>query len=219
MFVIVYNNSVILGPMRWNRFRFENEIQEECEVAAVLPDKNNGAIVVSDSIKILPIQGTENPQYNPRIEYLHGPFWEFTDTAAISSYIVQPFSIDAVKNQLKTNCAAERYKREIASAKVTIQNTEITVDTARGNRDIFVQKFLLMGDTDTVQWKFPECWLELSKAELGLIVSAGAAYVQEQFNWESTKIVEIDSCETLEQLTAVVIEEPKPEPDRMLGIM
>lgn len=218
MFVIVYNNLVILGPMRWNRKRFENEIQEECEVTTTLPDKNeNNPIIVSDNVKILPVQPTENPPYNPRIENLHGPFWEFTDTVAISSYIAQPLPIDAVKSQLKKDCATERYKREIAGTKVTIQNTEVTIDTNRGSRDIFVQKYLLMGDTDIVQWKFPEGWLELTKSELGLIVSAGAAHVQDQFNWESTKIVEIDSCETLEQL-AVVIEESKPELNPILGI-
>ena len=218
MFVIVHNNSVILGPMRWNRKRFENTIQEECEVSTTLPDRNdNTPIVVSDNVKILPVQSAENPSYNPRIENLHGPLWEFTDTVAISSYIAQPLPIDAVKNQLKTECAAERYRREIAGTKVDIQNTEVTIDTNRGSRDIFVQKYLLMGDTDIVQWKFPEGWLELTKSELGLIVSTGAAHVQDQFNWESAKIVEIDSCETLEQLVAVVIEESKPELNPILG--
>ena len=221
MFVIIHNDSVILGPMKWNRYRFENEIEEECEVTVTLSDRNDNlqSVIISDQIKILPIQGTDNPSYNPRIEHLHGPFWEFTDTTAIYSYVVQPLPVGTVKNQLKIECSAERYRREIIGTKVTVQNTEVTVDTARGNRDIFVQRFLLMGDNDTVQWKFPEGWLELSKSELGLIVSMGAAYVQAQFNWESAKIVEIDSCETLTQLVDVIIEDPKSKHNAMLGIM
>jgi hypothetical protein len=209
MFVIVYNNSVILGPMRWNKFRFENEILEECEVTKSLPNKNEDQVItVSENIKIYPVQGSPNPQFNPIIEHLNGPFWEFTETHAISSYQVQSLPIDAVKNTLKSETATERYSREIAGIKITIQETEVTIDTNRGDRDIFVQKFLLMSESDTVQWKFPEGWLTLSKTELGTIVSAGSNHVQSQFDWEATKIAEIDACETLEQLSEIVIRQP-----------
>ena len=218
MFVVVYNNSVILGPMRWNRRRFENEILEECEVTAVLPDRNDGApIMVSDSVKVLPVQSAEQPLFNPKIEFLHGPFWEFTDAAAISSYVVQPLPIDAVKNQLKAECAAERYRREVAGTKVTVQGTEVTADTGRGSRDIFTQKYLLAADGEVVKWKFPEGWLDLTKSEFGVIVSAVAAHVQAQFDWESTRVTEIEACSTLEQLDAVVIRDTSADPNRVPG--
>lgn len=210
MFVIVHNSSVILGPMRWNKNRFENVITEECEVTASLPSRNDSLspIIVTDNVKILPIQGTPSPAFNSRIEFLNGPFWEFTDSAAIMSYRVESLSVDAVKNTLKAECAAERWRRENNGVKITIQGLEVTVDTSRGNRDIFVQKFLLMADSDTVQWKFPEGWLALSKLELGAIVNAAAAHVQTQFDWEANKISEIDNCATLEQLDAIVIVDP-----------
>lgn len=211
MFVIVYQNSVILGPMRWNRFRFENTIFEDCEEFSVtLADRNDDltAVVVSDDIKILPVQGTPNPEYNSKIEILHGPFWEFTDTAAISSYTVLPLPVDAVKNQLKAVLANQRYIKEVKGTTVTVQGTEVTVDTARGVRDTLTQKYLLMDDYDTVQWKFPQTWLTLSKAEVGNIVRAGADYVQAQFEWEAGLIAEIDNATTLEQLDAIVIIEP-----------
>ena len=205
MFVIIHNNSVILGPMRWNRFRFENTIQEECEVSTSLPDTNQLAIVVSADVKILPVQGTQDPVFNPRIEFLHGPFWEFTDTIAISSYQVEPYNIDAVKSQLKAESMDQRWKTEVAGTKSTIQGVEITISTSREDRHIFIQKFLLMADLDTVQWKFPEGWLTLTKSDLNQIVTTSALYVQQQFDWESTKIAEIESCESLQQLDAIII--------------
>ena len=218
MFIIVHNNLVILGPMRWNRFRFENEIQEECELAATLPDSNlRTPITVSENISVLPVLGIEYPSHNSKIQHLHGPFWEFAEVGATGSYIVQSLPMDFVKEQLRAECAAERYRKEISGTKVIIQNTEVTVDTERGSRDIFVQKFLLMSDTDTVQWKFPECWLVLTKADLGQIVAAGATHIQGQFNWEADKIVEIDACETLEQLNLVEI--TVPVQPRMPGVL
>lgn len=215
MFVIVYQNSVILGPMRWNRFRFENTIYEDCEeFSATLPDRNDEmvAITVSDDIKILPVEGTPNPNFNPKIERLNGPFWQFTDTVAISSYVVEPLAIEAVKNQLKAVLANERYRKEIAGVKVTIQNVEVTVDTGRDTKNNLIQKYVLMNDSDTVQWKFNDTWLTLSKTEVGTLVRAGAEYIQQQFDWEAAMIQEINNATTLEQLDSIVIVEPQQFP-------
>lgn len=211
MFVIVYNNNVILGPMKWNRYRFENEIQDECEVPASLPDRNdNGDVItVADNIKIYPVQGTPDPEFNSTIETLAGPFWTYTDTAAISHYTVQPLPIEIAKGNLKTRAAAERYRREVAGTIVTVQGTEVSVATDRDGRSVINQAYLLAGDSDTVQWKFNEAWLTLTKADLGTVTSAISAYVQEQFNWEVAKAAEIDACTTLEQLAAIEIE-PAP---------
>lgn len=209
MFVIAYDNQVVLGPMRWNKYRFQNFLREEHELESNLPDSNvSDVVTVAENCKIYPIKGTENPVFNPVIEMLHGPFWEFTDTVAIFSYVVQPLPKDAIVNMLKSETATERYNREISGTKVTIQGIEVTVDTNRGSRDIFVQKYLLMSDTETVQWKFPEAWLTLTKTELGQIVSAGAAHVQAQFDWESTKVAEIESCTTHKELASVEIKPP-----------
>ena len=208
MFVIVHDNSVILGPMRWNKFRFENVIAEECEFTVSLPSSNDQPIIVSENIKILPVQGTQNPVFNSTIEFLNGPFWEFTDTAAIQSFRVENIPVEAIKNTLKALTSAVRWKRETAGIKVTVQDTEVSVVTERGDRDIFVQKFLLMGDAETVQWKFPEGWIVLTKAHLGAIVTAGAQHVQDQFVWEALKIAEIEACTTHSELAGIVIEEP-----------
>ncbi len=207
MFVIVYENRVILGPMRWNRYRFENEIAEECDVVATLPNRNDSfdPIVVNESIKILPIQGTENPPYNPTIEILHGPFWTYTDTRAVMSYQVMPMQLDAAKNQLKAVVADERWRREVGGFDMELQNQTVRIDTARGSRDVYAQQYMLLGDAETVNWKFPGVWLTLSKAELGAIASSVTAHVNAAFAWEVAKISEIDSCLTLEELAAVAI--------------
>lgn len=207
MFVIVYQNSVILGPMRWNKFRFQNEIREELEIEVDLPSKNdnNQPILIDQNLRILPVVGTPDPSFNPRTQFLNGPFWTFTDTEATSAYVPEYKSIDAVKNQMKSEVAAERYKKEISGVKVTIQNNEVTVETDRETRNVFVQKFTLMSDNETVNWKFPETWLTLTKSELGQIVSSGAQHIQDQFDWEMLKTQEIESCSTLPELDAVII--------------
>jgi arabinogalactan endo-1,4-beta-galactosidase len=199
--------------MTWNRFRFQETIFEDCEEFSVTLENRNdemNPVIVSDDIKILPVQGTPNPEFNSKIEMLHGPFWEFTDTVAISSYEVWSMPVDAVKNQLKAVLAAERYRKEIAGVKVTIQNTEVTVDTTRDIRNNLVHHYVLMEDNDTIQWKFNTTWLTLTKSEVETLVKAGKSYIQTQFEWEANLIIEINNATTLEQLDSIVIVEPLP---------
>lgn len=209
MFVIVHNNSVILGPMRWNRFRFENEIQEECEVSCTLPDRNDDLdpIVVSNEIKILPILGTENPEYNPKIEILHGPFWEFTDTQAIYHYEVVPMNIDSAKNMLKEQVTAERWNKENAGVNVTLNGTEYTFKTDKETRAILHNA---VSNMESINWKQDqETWIQMTNGDTQTVLTAILTHVQACFDWEFNKFQEIDACNTLEMLDAVVIVDQK----------
>lgn len=208
MFVIVYKNNVILGPMNWNRFRFEDIILEDCDVNTTLPSRNDSytVIEVSPEIRILPVQHTANPEFNPSIEILHGPFWNFTDTHAVMSYQPVPMTVDAAKNQLKSKLADLRWQRENTSIKVNIQNVTVTVDISRTVRDTMIQKYLLMSDTDVINWKFPETWINLTKSDLHHVVGILTQHVQAQFDWEMNKVSEIDTCTNLNDLSNVILE-------------
>jgi hypothetical protein len=65
-----------------------------------------------------------------------------------------------------------------------------------------------MGVDDTVQWKFPEGWLTLTRSDLGTVVTAGSNHVQDQFVWEVNKNTEIDACATATELDAVDLGNP-----------
>ena len=211
MFIITHNKQVVAGPMAWNKFRFEgliNDDLEELELDNVsLPVKNEPEtyVKVSDSVEIWPVVGTPDPVFNSKIQMLHGPFYAFENGVASSSYEVQDLAVDAVKNMLGAVVTANRYNYEVAGVKVTIQETEVTVDTSRDGRNMFVQAYTLMAEDATVQWKFPEAWLTLTKPELGIAVQAGATHVQTQFAWESSKLIELNACTTLVELDAVVL--------------
>jgi hypothetical protein len=109
---------------------------------------------------------------------------------------------------MKSRVAEERWKRENKGVTVTIQGNDVWCDTSRGNRDIFMQKYILMGENDIIRWKFPSMWLDLNKTELGTIVALGAGYIQQQFNWESDTVAQINAAENTSQLLQIQIEEP-----------
>ena len=202
MFVIVHDNTVILGPMRWSQYKFQNTIFEECEVSATLSATNDNLdpITVSDNIKILPVQGTQNPEFNPAIEMLNGPFWVFTDTVATMSYRVESLPLDAAKNFLKDRVAGERRKKEKAGKKVTLNGVEYNFDTDRETRAILSSA---AANTNNTNWKQnSDTWVEMTQAEVQTVLNAVLAYVQTCFDWEYTKLQDINNCTTLDQVVA-----------------
>ena len=207
-YVLINDNFVINGPRTWNARSFESTLDDDLEITLKLPlqKTDEEPIIIDENTRILAAQ-LVYPGHNEKIEYLHGPFWDYSDDFATGTFQILPKDIDWVKSNLYQQVADIRYSREISGANTTIQNTTVTIDTSRGNRDIFVQKYLLMGENDTVQWKFPEGWLTITKAELGSVVDAGVKHVQSQFDWEVTKSTEINNCVTLEELDAIKLEE------------
>jgi hypothetical protein len=149
---------------------------------------------------------TVHAELNAKTQRHEGPFWTYENDEAVATFTAVDKNIDQVKGELKNIVAANRYNKENLGITVTIQGTDVWCDTSRGNRDVFFQKYALMGDADTVNWKFPNAWLNLTKPELGYIVGSGVAYIQGCFDWEETKVAEIDACTTLSQLDAVVLE-------------
>jgi hypothetical protein len=205
-FVLVSNNQLLLGPMPWNFRMFESSLKEDLGIALQLPVQktDDTSIEIAQDVRILSVSMLPNPEYNPRTQGLHGPFFDYvTDpTKAIGHYEVMNLPVDAVKNFMLAEVAANRYKQEIAGVQVVIQGTTLNVTTNRGDRDIYAQG-LLLGSTGA-QWKFPGgVWMTLTNAELQTIVQAIMTHVQTAFNWETTKGTEINSKTTLVDLAAV----------------
>ena len=150
------------------------------------------------------------PDYNPKIEYCDGPYWTYEDDFAAGTFEVKDQSIDLVKSTLKGIASSNRYNKEVAGTTATIQNIEVSIDTSRTNRNTYVNAYNLMADTDTVNWKFNQGWLVLTKSDMLTVVSAGADYINSQFDWESSKVQEIDNCTTLEELNNVDLGYPVP---------
>ena len=204
-YVLVQNNeTVILGPIFWNFRMFQSELRDEFDLEVSIPQSNEGVYKINEGFSIIPVEETV-PSHNTKIEQLAGPFYTFTDTLATASYNVVPKSIESVKSELKTIVASNRYGKEVAGTKVTIQGKEISVSTTRGDRDIFLQA-LQLGD-DGKNWKFDEGFFVLSIVELQSIVGAIVGTVQGAFDWEASKISEIDSAESLEVLDAINLSE------------
>ena len=214
MYVITHHHDydeVLLGPIEWKPSFIASVLQQDLDLpnkpTVLASQEQNIPFNILPGVRVRPAKEVRE-EINPKIQRHDGPFWTYTDNDATATFTAVDKPLDQVRGELKQLTSAERYRKEVAGVKVAVQDAEVTVDTSRDGRNIFAQKYSLMGEQETVNWKFPEGWLTLSKADLGLIVAAGATHIQSAFDWEMEKNSAIDACTTLQELDAVVIAEP-----------
>lgn len=191
MFVIVYKNNVILGPMIWNAGRFKTVIEEDCEITVSLPSSNQGYYEINDDIKIYPVQTTPNPSYDSRTEFLNGPYYDFVDGVAISRMEVHQLDIVAAQNFVKADAAHTRWKKQNSGIQYNINGTDYTFPTDLQTKSTFHQ--YVTADVDNLNWKVDQdTWITLSKSDIKNIFVAIVNHVQSAFDWEADKLLEIN---------------------------
>lgn len=206
MFIITHNNNVILGPMKWNARRFTEVIEDDCEVTVELPLTNDTETYyeVNDEIKIYPVQGTPNPDFNLKTEYLHGPFYEYVDGIAYSSMVVEQLPLSAAQNFVKQEAANVRWEKQNDGVQVTLNGTEYTFATDLQTKSTFHQ--YITADLQSVNWKVnQDTWIVLSKSDIQTVFNSIVSHVQSAFDWEVAKLSEINSS-THETLLTISLE-------------
>jgi hypothetical protein len=214
MYAIVYKNRVVLGPMGWSQRYFTNALKIRHRITANIPGKPPSQMPYRIDNDTAIHDVIENkPEFDIMTQGIEGPYWDVSSDTIIANYVVKDQPIESVRNNLRKIAAGERYKKEISGVKVEVRSMFVTCDTSREGRHIFIQKLLLMNTGDTVNWKFPEGWLILSKNELAMIVSAGAAHIQAAFDWENSINDLINQATTINALNAIEIVETPPQND------
>jgi hypothetical protein len=198
--------------MKWSKIRFENEIKDELDIDVILNTRNDEElpVIINDELKILSTQGTPDPAHNPKIEFLHGPFWQFTDRDAISSYQVVQKPVEAVRNELKNVIAQERWIKQNATLDIDIDGTTYQFDTSEKTRTALQQSLVL---NTSLNWKLNNGeWVNLTVENITTILSTIATHIQSCFDWEFAKNTELYVCSTLEEMDALEIVTPVEVP-------
>lgn len=204
MFVLIHKNRVISGPRDWNNKMFEHALREEANIVqsvSIAEPEQFPYVIDSDTV----IKKVEliYPEYNKKIQYAEGPFWDLSGDIVIGTFEVKDNPIEPVKNVLKNRIAGVRYFQEIEGTKETIQGKEVTISTTRESRANYSAQIALMGDS--INWKFPEGWMVLTKSELQSVADAAYVFVQNKYNEEYAKVQQIDAATSLQELDAIVI--------------
>lgn len=208
-YLLVENKQIVhLGPIAWRHRFIQSELEDLDVDYIVSPTEPNGYLRINDSLEIYPVN-LENPVFDALYQQLAGPFWTFDNEVATGTYNVLDRDIAGIKGDLKGVAAGERYRKETSGIKLTVQETEVSVATDRDSRNVYAQKLVSMTDNDTVQWKFPQAWLTLTKQELVTVLNSINAYVQTQFDWEIGIVQQIDDAQDIDTLKNIVIVEKR----------
>lgn len=202
-YLLVENRQIVhLGPIPW-RHRFIQSELDDLEVNFTVSPVEQGYIKINDNFEIFPIT-EETGSFDSRWEDPIGPFYTYHNDHATAEWQKQDKPLDQVRQMIKSVVAGLRYGKEMAGIKVTLRDgVEVTADTSRDGRAIFTQVYGTMADDATVDWKFPEGWFTVTKAELGTVIAGGFTYIQEQFVWEKTFGDRADSASTMDELKAI----------------
>ena len=207
-YVLVENKqTVLLGPTPWRPRAFQSELSDldvDVQISSIEPQ---GHLNVNENFDIFPVDSIIVPDIDLIYEELVGPFWTFGEHVAKAEYSKKDRNIDYIKSDLKQKLATERYRKENLGFQYTVLNTDVTLDTSREIRQSLINAYNLMDANSTIQWKFKETWLTLSKSDVEVIVKEILNYVQNQFNWEKTITDSIDACQSIEELKLISIAE------------
>lgn len=220
MYVIIHKNRVILGILPWNSQYYTDVLRSRYRITTELPRNEPAPDVfpweIDADTKIVSAQEVRPNIENPLVKYYYGPTWDFLETKVIANYEVIPHAIEDARANYKVKAGTQRYEQEVSGTSITIDDVEYKIETDRSSRTKYIEKYVSMGDT--VNWKFNEGWVVLTKTQMQSIVAAIDTHVQSAYDEELRLNAVIAACETAEQLEAVEELNKKPN-DEILGQM
>lgn len=213
MYALIHNSQLILGPIKYNS-RMINGDLEDLEVnAKVSPrDYENVPIYFDDKTSL--VSAVEIiPSYDGRFSGLGNFEWEIIQENEVPvrvemTYSINDKSLEKIKEEYKSQVAPIRREKENTTIDVVIGNNTISVSTSRQSRLSFISKSV--SSSGSYNFKFDNgIWLEVTTTELETIISQIDLKVQEAFDWEYSKLQEIDACVSGEEVYAVILREPQ----------
>ncbi|NDD85210.1 DUF4376 domain-containing protein [bacterium] len=162
---------------------------------------------VDENTKIYSVAPGVDHDIDPKIHARNGPFWKFTENHALYHYEPLLLELEAAKNLLLPEIAAERWRRENSGVKVTIQGIEYSFASDRDTRNVLQNA--LNSNQLTFNWKVNSTvWLELSQQDIALVLQFILSHIQSCFDWEKTTIDTLMSFTTHDQISEFIFKEP-----------
>lgn len=119
---------------------------------------------------------------------------------------LETLPLDEIKLKVKKIISNNRWVKEVSGFPLIIQGQKVTIDTKRETRLMYFQSAAMLPDNSTILWKFPETHLNLTVYDLNLIIYSGIKFIEELFDEEYNKYMQVNNASTLEDILAIHIE-------------
>jgi len=217
MYALIHNSQLILGPIGYNYRMINSELEDlEIEYKVAPRDYENVPILVNENTYILPVNQIIEP-HDSRFRSVGNFQWQVIRENEIPvrvdmTYEVHDKSLEQIKAEYKSQVAPIRREKENTTIEIEINQTPISVSTSREDRLSYVSKLVASPGPHTFKFN-NDVWMQITTTELEYIISQIDLKVQEAFDWEYSKIQEIDACISGEEVYNVVLREIPVDPD------
>lgn len=211
---LVHNDSLILGPVKYN-YRMINSELEDLELEDRIGPRSYLDIPIhfSDGVThILPLE-KDISSYNPRYHNIGDYTWEISKDNDIPVrvnviYSIGEKTLEEVKELRKKEIGPLRKLKENEIISLNINGTEIQTSISREERSILTSKLSALSASadQNHNYKFKNTWMSVNEEIIRDIISQINNKVQEIFDWEYSKVCEIDSCNTIDEVYNVLLE-------------
>jgi len=205
MYALVHNSQLILGPIKYNYLLINGELEELEINAKVSPRDYERVPIIFDANTALVSVVQTIPTYDERFESLGNFEWSIFQENGYPervdmTYTINNKTLEQIKEEYKARVAPIRWEKENGQLiTITVNNTQVQVYTSREERDQFVSKLVSCSGIEnaTHNYKFRnDVWVEIGCTEIEYILQQIDMVVQDAFDWEYTKLQEIDACTT-----------------------
>jgi hypothetical protein len=212
MYALVHNSQLILGPIKYNYLLINGELEELEINAKVSPRDYERVPIIFDANTALVSVVQTIPTYDERFESLGNFEWSIFQENGYPervdmTYTINNKTLEQIKEEYKARVAPIRWEKENGQLiTITVNNTQVQVYTSREERDQFVSKLVSCSGIQnaTHNYKFRnDVWVEIGCTEIEYILQQIDMVVQDAFDWEYTKLQEIDACTTGQEVYAV----------------
>ena len=206
---LIHNNQLILGPIKFNHLMIKSEL-EDLNITDEISFQSYQKLPIHFSDGLTHLLPSEEiiENYDGKYQYVGNLTWEIVELDNIPikvnfNYPIINKTLDQSKNEVKAKLAPLRRKKENTILKININDTEIEVSTSREERMIISSK--IVSSSGPYNYKFNNTWVEITKEQLQHICTLIDTKIQEAFDWEYSKIQEIDNCSTIDEVYDVLI--------------
>ena len=206
---LIHNNQLILGPIKFNHLMIKSEL-EDLNITDEISFQSYQKLPIHFSDGLTHLLPSEEiiENYDGKYQYVGNLTWEIVELDNIPikvnfNYPIINKTLEQSKNEVKAKLAPLRRKKENTILKININDTEIEVSTSREERMIISSK--IVSSSGPYNYKFNNTWMEITKEQLQHIFNLIDIKIQEAFDWEYSKIQEIDNCSTIDEVYDVLI--------------
>jgi hypothetical protein len=213
---LINNNSMILGPIGFNVRMINSELENlELEDRISPQSYTDLPIHFSDGLThLIPLE-KDIPEHDLKYHNVGNFTWSIIEEnnvpiKVLLTYPIINKTLEEVKSLRKQEVAPVRREKENTIITLTINQTEVQVSTSRDERILLSAK--LSASPGPHNFKFDNTWLQITTEQLQYVLTQIDIKVQEAFDWEFTKLQEIDACVTIDDVYDIVIREQPAEP-------